>query len=360
MPARGRGRVFYWAAERRFALYPRVMWQPAICKKAQRGRRPRGAGLQIAIALLASGCGGADASSPLAMDPRTEASGFSIRMHREAEVGDAYRIVERWELVRLTTVRRGDDVVEREEQRRAAMLDADVLVVAVTPEGKELERRYTVRSFRYVWNGVPGAPIPPGSIIRVIAARDGRGVIEWDGEEELPRDAVFALRSVVSTIVRPGTDDEMFGTAEPQEMGQRWSISGARAARDLSAVPGLRVAPGGVHGESVLVEATQLAGIDCLVIETSLDADLSEMPPPREGAIVESAHVSVRLSGHYPLERGLPQMATDRRTELRANGTIPAEQQDQQDQQDEPVEAAVPSTFEIEATTTAERRVFPR
>ena len=79
--------------------------------------------------------------------------------------------MERWRLVRVTSVRRGDEVVEREEQRRAAILDADVMVVAVTPEGKELERRFTVRSFRYVWNSVPGAPLPAGSIIRVIADR---------------------------------------------------------------------------------------------------------------------------------------------------------------------------------------------
>jgi len=308
-----------------------------------------------ALALMVIlGCGGGPASPPLAMDPASDDPGFTIRMHRDAEVGDAYRITERWELTRITSVRRGDEVVEREEQRRSAMLDADVLVVAVTPEGKELERRFTVRSFRYVWNGVPGAPIPEGSIIRVIGARDGRGVIEWDGEEELPPDAASALRSVVTTVVRPGTDDELFGTASRQEIGGRWSVDASRAATDLSAVPGLSVAPGGVSGDSVLVEATQAEGIDCLVIETTLDADLSEMPPPREGAVVEEAHVSVRLRGHYPVERGLPQIATLRRTELRARGRIDSEAEGAAEA------PASGESFEIEATTTARRRVVPR
>jgi hypothetical protein len=296
------------------------------------------------FALTLSGCGGEERSAALALDEA--GSGFAIQMHRDAEVGDRYRLHERWRLERVVTVRRGEDVVERDEMRRAAALDADVLVVAVTEDGKELERRLTVRRFRYVWNGVPGAPIPEGSVIRVIAAQDGRGVIEWDGDAELPADASAALRAVVSTIVRPGTDDDMFGTASRQEIGARWSVDGARAAADLSAVPGLTVAPDGVRGESVLVEATQVDGIDCLAIETELTASLSEMPPPRDGAVVEEALVDVLLEGQYPVQRSLPQLETSRRTHLVARGRIAAE-----------TEGA--ETFEMEATTSARRRVIP-
>ncbi len=309
--------------------------------------------------LLVLSCGGQPASSPLSMDPRGEGAGFTIRMHRDAEVGDRYRLTERWELERTTTIRRGDSVALEEEQHRSAILDADVLVLAVTPEGKELERRYTVRSFRYLWNGVPGAPIPAGSIIRVIAARDGRGVIEWNGDEPLPPDASAALRAVVHTVVRPGTEDEMFGTAEAQPIGGRWRIDSARASSDLSAVPGLRVAPGGVSGESVLVEATQEAGIDCLKIETTMEAEVSEMPPPREGAVVEEARFDVRIRGLYPLERGLPQIAAMRRTRFYARGRIEPPPSDGAERAEGEAPPAT-DTFEMEATTTARRRVIPQ
>ncbi|MBW2461192.1 MAG: hypothetical protein JRH11_06065 [Deltaproteobacteria bacterium] len=302
------------------------------------------------VPVLCAAC--ASAAPPLALDPREPGPGFEIRMHRDAEVGDVYRLVERWSLERIVEITRAGAASESVTLRRRAELAADVLVVAVTSDGKELERRFTVRRFSYDWNGVPGAPIPEGSHIRVIGARDGRGVIQWDGEEELPPDAVAALRSVVSTVIRPGTDDEVFGTASRQAIGGRWAIDATRASGDLSSVPGLAVAPGQVRGEGVLIGATQVAGIDCLVVDTTLHADLREMPGPVAGAVVEAATLDVRISGHYPVERGLPQLATERETRVGARGTVPALEGEDGE--------APPGSFVMRATTTASRRVVPR
>ncbi len=304
----------------------------------------------LVVSVLSAACG--SEAPPLALDPREPGPGFEIRMHRDAEVGDVYRLVERWSLERIVEISRSGVIVETVTLHRSAELAADVLVVAVTPDGKELERRFTVRRFSYDWNGIPGAPIPEGSHIRVIGARDGRGVIQWDGEEELPPDAVAALRSVVSTVVRPGTDDEVFGTASRQAIGDRWMIDATRASGDLSSVPGLAVAPGQVRGEGVLIGATQMAGIDCLVVDTTLHADLREMPGPVAGAVVEAATLDVRISGHYPVERGLPQLATERQTRVEARGSVPALEAESGD--------ATPGTFVMRATTTASRRVIPR
>ena len=87
-------------------------------------------------------------------------------------------------------------------------------------------------------------------------------------------------------------------------------------------------------------EASQIGGVDCLVVDTTLRAALAEMPAPVDDGAVETAELRVQLRGHYPIERGVPQLGSRRQTTLRAEGAAP--------------EGA---RFVLEATTEASRRV---
>ncbi len=90
-----------------------------------------------------------------------------------------------------------------------------------------------------------------------------------------------------------------------------------------------------------------------------MEAELSEMPPPREGAVVDEARFDVRMRNHYPVERGLPQIGAMRRTRLWARGRIPTTPPREGGAEPAAETAVAEDTFEIEATTTARRRVVP-
>jgi hypothetical protein len=262
---------------------------------------------------VVAACGGS--ASPAALPD----GAFRIRLARTIEAGDGWREQVSHRLDRSVVVRREGDVVARETERRAAAYDADVRVLAVTRHGDALERELVVRRFDYSVDGVPGPPLPEGARVRVISALDGAGVIERiDGE--LSVEAVRALRALAGTRVRPANDDDAFGTSRPRRIGERWPIRTLLVGRELESVGGIRIAEDGLRGASRLVEATQRAGIDCLEIETLLEARLAAVPVVRADVTLDEAVLRVQMRACHPLDARVPVLARESVTVLTTRG----------------------------------------
>ena len=242
----------------------------------------------------------ARAPSPAEEQATAGTGEFHIHLSREVSPGDAWHERGTYRLDRVIAVRREGDVVARETEQRAASLEADVRVVAVTHDGNALERELDLARFEYRVDGIPGPPLPRGARVRVIGALDGDGVIEWE-DGPLSEDAVRALRGLVGARIAALDDDTAFGSRRPRRIGDCWAVRAALVARELERVDGIRIAEGGLRGQTTLVEATEVAGVPCLLVDTAIEARLDSVPFAREGIDVDEAMLRAELRAWQPI-----------------------------------------------------------
>lgn len=262
-----------------------------------------------ACALALSACA---APHPLpSVAPSAAPTTFAIRLHRPQKPGDRGVVWTSVRSRRTTTVVEGDRTVKRETVDREIELEARVVVLAVDGAGTPTHLEYTIESLNVQSPEGRSEPLPRGS---VIAAERGHERVTYRAVAPLSPEAQKAMDEVVGPRSSESTDDEVFGTAEPQGVGAIWPMNTALAAKSLAAAH-LDVPAEAIRGQTHLVGLAEVAGRPCLEVAGELtirDPRIIDLPDGRP----ESAELRSSYRKLVPIDTAAPEVDSTLRIDV--------------------------------------------
>jgi hypothetical protein len=242
---------------------------------------------------------------------------FPIRLHRAYRAGDRGMVSTVVHSRRTTVVAEGDRIVRREADDRELALEAIVEVIRVDAAGAPVTLAYTVEHL-IVETPAGRTEVLPGGW--VVGAERAGGAVTLRSAEPLPREAREALDDILSPLPAESTDDDIFGTAEPQAIGAIWPVNAALAARELGRAH-LDVPTQAVQGQSQLVGLVELAGQVCLDVAGELsirDPRIIDVP----GARLDAAELRSTYRKRIPLDPTSPELDATLRIDLDVTAII--------------------------------------
>lgn len=203
-----------------------------------------------------------EASAP-GSRPTTDPSALHpVRMHRPAQIGDEHLLaIESRETLTQLGSQRGQ-LVTRQTEVTSVSLRGRRRVLEVDEAGKvSLARIEIVEATQRSSQGAR-LLLSPGAVVLHRRAAGG-GSIELDNGP-LPDDVVAALRFPLGDRLAAGTDDDIFGTEEPQPVGATWPLHARVLASAFGALGTLRIAPQNVRGETHFDDVVDVDGVPCI------------------------------------------------------------------------------------------------
>jgi hypothetical protein len=282
--------------------------------------------LRCALAVCAAasaGCAASEAvpAAPSGVPPAT----FAIRLNRAHDPGDHGMISTIVRSRRTTVVQEGDRISKREADDREVDLEAMVDVLHVDAAGIPVSLAYTiehlvVRTPAGTTEVLPGGwvvgaePVTMGGEPPYPPAQPGGRRVTFRSAEPLPAEARKALDETLSPLSSESTDDDIFGTAEPQAIGAVWPVNAALTAKELARMH-LDVPAEAVHGQSRLVGLVEAGGQACLDIAGELsisDSRIIDVP----GARTDSAELRSTYHTLIPVDATSPAVDSMLRVDL--------------------------------------------
>jgi hypothetical protein len=274
-------------------------------RSAPRSSRPSSAlrGGLLAVALSFAGGALTYAHRGTAQTPPAAPGAFTVRMHRASTVGQRARLTVEGEKQQTTRISaNGRPPTERAENLRVHFRAVE-RVLTVSPRGKALATQYTVE--RLESDDAAGAHVllRPGQVVTVVRGERGPEAVVTVAGRPVERPVREALAVVISLSVAGATDDEVFGTAEPQAVGASWPIHAEVAEADLARA---------AHITSTLTGQTRINGTatvqrtPCLDLSAEMRGTITAMSdlPPR--STVRSGALHVTLQGMFPVAPAVP------------------------------------------------------
>ncbi len=272
----------------------------------------------VALGALAGAACGRHALAPAA--PSVVPATFAVRMHRARKPGDHGMLSAAVAIRRATITEEGDRIVKREEESRDVDLKAAVSVLQIDTTGEPVDLQLTVESLMVETPAGRRELLAGG---RIVTLSRGKERVSYVTSEPLPPGAEKALDDIVSPHASPVTDDEIFGTREPQALGAIWPVNAALAAGELR---DLHVQPDDIHGQTRLVGLAQAQGHTCLDLTGEFfvspvhppDRDGGDAPGPRSEYEARVTH-----RGLFPVDPAVPALDTTVTIELDVRVTTP-------------------------------------
>ncbi len=201
------------------------------------------------------------------------------------------------------------------EQRASASLDAvaDVEVLTIDSKGEPTGIRSTVRSSSALRDGRSVEAIPAGTVV------ESRNVTGDEAVTGLP----FALDPEINRLAEiifsgsepeDPTDQETFGTDQPQAIGDRWSIDVMQFRDDIGA-QGFDLTTASVNGSATLVELTTVKGVECYHVHAEINIRGAKVEVPPD-VTLEKSDATMTFDTYIPI---------DGNREIQENGTFEME-----------------------------------
>ena len=246
---------------------------------------------------------------------------YAIRLERPDHVGDRYRLSVSGARFQRSSVSKDGQVLQDATDEYQVSLKALVEVLEVDSKGKPVRKSLTIDTLTKSQKGVESELLKPGTVVYTDGAQPKSSQIVVRGRTLEPE--VREALDIVVTTHRPNSpsDDDIFGTADQKGIGESWSINRQLAAEDLSN-NGLTLSAENLSGKVSLMAKDAVAGVDCLSVTGTFNADgvrPASLPPT---VTVERAAMRGTFGGCFPLtEASLPnRQSMDMFIELSAKG----------------------------------------
>jgi hypothetical protein len=250
-------------------------------------------------------CGGskpvASVEIPL---PQSQGQGgvYAIRLSHPSWIGERDHWVITADEQRMTTTRRGGDVVSDEHMKKRGRLDAIGTVTALDARGSSLTLAFEITDLSYVEDGRELVHKKRGRLEVTRAKREGDAKITFDGAEG--GDEVRNAVKLLLTLTNGGpSDDEVMGTPAPQRIGGHWKIDAKRAAEALEQEEGGEMMNGAqVSGDAWLEGVGAVNGVDCLDVRSVFHIDGLDVASRVPGGVAEVARVTATYAAKLPVD----------------------------------------------------------
>ena len=266
-------------------------------------------------------------------DPKIPVSeAYEVRLHRPAKVGDKFRLevtARRGKPAEKTAVETKKDeldlgflseALEELTSRNVPMpelkvnLSADVEVLETDSVGSITKAAFQVNTFLVTRAGVD----QPDSNLPLVTARlkDGKVVFEKNGiADNLVEPTMQEALGLAIDIIKTGdaTPDQLYGTAEPKQVGDSWAINTRLAAQEFGKFGVFPEASltgvAGVKGKTRVNTEASSGGkpahkVDCLQIGVDVNIERFALEIP--GFTSKEGQVKIRHIVSVPIDPSLP------------------------------------------------------
>lgn len=239
----------------------------------------------------APGAGGATASSATSKT-------YPIHLSHRSHVGDRRRIAideldDNTSIMRLVSNGR---IVSRDRKTQSSHLEGVMTTVALDPHGDELKATLDVTTLR-----VDDAVVLRNRRIEITkAAKSEDAVLLVDGTP-VTSDLRKVLKDLLSLRVGGVSDDDIFGTRQPQPVGGHWPIDGDRARADLLADADSKLGTEKISGETTFAGVEHVGDVEALRFEAEMKIEGITFPLP-PGATSEPGRAKASMNKLVPVD----------------------------------------------------------
>ncbi len=276
---------------------------------------------RFAFALLVA-CGGAPPKTVEIPLPQTGAqSTYEIRLHRPSRVGDRTHVVLTGEEDKITTTRRGAQIVSEDHDKKRARLDA--IATELDEKSEDARVGYDVSELTFARGAREVVHMRKGHIEIVRAPKEDDATVTIDGAPAT--DDVRDAMKVLTSLRRGGpTDDEIFGTKIPQHIGGHWRIDDKRALEDVAADQASMVSSASLSGDAWLENVTRVDGVDCLDVHVKMQIDNLDFSSKVPSSNVDVSRASATYSALFPIDTSLTRLADRTLIEMTVKLRVPS------------------------------------
>lgn len=252
--------------------------------------------LLLFLVLTACGGGSTSVTAPTAgADPLAGAAGaktYAIHLTRPSHAGERWHVVA--DDTTDKTVTQDGTVVQ--EKHRVLHLDGVYTAVAVDDRGRPLRDHYDVKELT-----ADGQPLASAGVgIDVTRAGREEDAVVLVGGAPATAEVMDAIRTLLTVRSGGATDDEVFGTEQPQAVGAHWAVDTRLAHDDLLQDAGIDATT--VTGDVWLAGLTRANDIDCLDVRAKLALDGLALPNLPKGSVVDLGHADVDMEATLPFD----------------------------------------------------------
>jgi hypothetical protein len=145
---------------------------------------------------------------------------YPIKLDPQEKAGQSYHVIA-WSTEKTTVdVKAAAQVLQQSEDILAAEISADVTILEVSASGWATRKRFKVLSSRVTRAGTSSPILPNGTLVTA-SIQNGETVYEVD-QKLVDEKTARALRVLIGLHVTSVANDDMFGTATPKKIGERW------------------------------------------------------------------------------------------------------------------------------------------
>jgi hypothetical protein len=235
----------------------------------------------------------------LLTDAVLEAQKYPIRLAAPNHVGDRYNFSASGSRVQRSSISKAGQVLQDATDEFRVNLSAVVEVLEVDSKGEPVRKAITIDKLTKSEKGAETVLLKSGTVVYTDGSQPkNKQVFVMSGTlDDMVREAL----DLVVTTHRPNssTDDDIFGTADQKAIGESWSINTRLAAEDL-ANNGLPVSAENLSGKVSAIAKDTVAGVDCLSIAATVNAEGVRPPSLPPGVEVERGMLSGNFGGCYP------------------------------------------------------------
>jgi hypothetical protein len=239
-------------------------------------------------------CGGAANRSAPGTTPTADAARtYPIHLHRHAHVGDRARVVfdvveDNGTVMHLSST--GKEI-SNEHKTRRTHLDGVVTTVALDARQDELRSTLDVTTL-IVDSGV----VLQNKRVDITKTRKADDAILTVDGSPVSLELRKALRDVLDLRVGGPSDDEIFGTSQPQHVGAHWPINGELARADLAEDQGADVSSTKISGETTFAGVKHVGSLDALELKAEMHIDGLTVTLPQPGATCDPGQAKAVMS----------------------------------------------------------------
>lgn len=200
------------------------------------------------------------------------AQDYAIKMQPPFSVGQRYQLTVMASNSSTMTMTTGQRVLGNQKEDLRVELESVATVLAIDAKGRPTKESH--RIVKLLQNAAREPVLAAGTTV-VISRSGEKEVVEIDGKP-ITNAMAKALALAVEITSGGPTDDEIFGTTERKQVGERWLVNETLALRDANAkMAGSGMKVSNLKGMTTLQKVTKDAGTDVLHLVSNLGATLS-------------------------------------------------------------------------------------
>lgn len=251
---------------------------------------------------------------------------YPVRMHSVNRVGDRTHAVIDDDKRDQTLTRLTGQASSKSDKVTHAHLEGIIVVQEVDDRANSRRSEIVVTElWQTTGEGARVVLAPAGAHVMVTrAARKQDAVVTVNGQpaSKEQRDAIDGLMTL--TVGGP-SDDEIFGTTEPQAVGAEWGVNVGLAQKDLSEKG---IVANSLTGKVKLAGIEQVGTAECLDLRADLTiAGITSVDELPKGSVIESASVDAHMRGLFAVD-GRGRLAEELETATKMKVKVPTPQGD--------------------------------